>query len=136
MGDRSNIAVQDITGNRVYLYAHWTGEDILTIVKDVLERRERWTDESYLARMFFSAMTRGDEDSSTGFGISTCLPDYDYPIIVVSPSEQTVWLETVNADTRAMQQGTEKVSFETFINCVPSKPTFLMVATNMGMVFA
>ena len=135
MGDRSNIAIQDTNGNRVYLYAHWTGEDILTVVKDVLERRERWNDEPYLARMMFNAMTRGDEDASTGFGITTYLSDYDYPVIVVSPSEQKVWLETVNADTRAMQQGTEKVNFETFINCVPSQPTFLSVATNMGMVF-
>lgn len=135
MGDRSNIAIQDTNGNRVYLYAHWLGEDILTVVKDVLERRERWDDEPYLARMMFNAMTRGDEDDSTGFGISTYLSDYDYPVIVVSPKEERVWLETVNADTRAMQQGTEKVSFETFINCVPSQPTFLSVATNMGMVF-
>jgi hypothetical protein len=135
MGDRSNIAIQDMNGNRVYLYAHWLGEDILTVAKDVLERRERWDDEPYLARMMFNAMTKGDEDASTGFGITTYLSDYDYPVLVVNPSEQTVWLETVDSTTRAMQQGTEKVSFETFINCVPSQPTFLNVAINMGMVF-
>lgn len=93
MGDRSNIVVQQYDKSRVWLYGHWMGDESIRIVRTVLERHERWGDESYLARMLFNEMTKEDPMGSTGFGISTSMQDNEHPIIVLEPRTQTVWVE-------------------------------------------
>ena len=66
MGDRGLIAIEG-----VYLYTHWEGSDLPSILKHALERKERWNDAPYLTRIIFCEMVKGDERAATGFGISS-----------------------------------------------------------------
>jgi hypothetical protein len=79
MGDRASIELvyprEGSKGERsIWLYTHWGATDLPTTLFDVLDKRERWDDESYLARMIASAIfdNAGIHDS-TGAGIS---PEY------------------------------------------------------------
>ena len=81
MGDRNNIKITYSTGDSVYLYGHWIGNEIHDIVRDAMENSGRVTDESYFARVLFSKMivsggTR-DIDSETGYGIAPYVVDHD-----------------------------------------------------------
>lgn len=97
MGDRRNVElVYNSLGNnpqpRIYLYTHWDGYDLPTIVADALnspEGRGRWNDESYLARIIFSHMTK-DADPETGYGIAPYVMDENHPHIVVDLAANTV----------------------------------------------
>ena len=100
MGDRANIVVvpnwSSVSSKRedrkpVYLYTHWGGESLPDIVAQTLSRKERWNDASYLTRMFFCRMVRGEESESTGFGISAELGDNEHTLIVIDVSEQRVF---------------------------------------------
>jgi hypothetical protein len=94
MGDRSNIVIQQRDGGRVFLYGHWQGAQALAVVAEVIRRGERLDDESYLARIVFATMTRGDETGSTGFGISAgYAPDSNYPHVILDVPSQTAYLE-------------------------------------------
>ena len=44
---------------------------MLSDLKEVLSKRKRWGDASYLSRMIFSKMIRDDIDGETGYGIMT-----------------------------------------------------------------
>ena len=56
----------------VYLYTHDNANTLVSIVHEVLSRRERWDDVDYLTRMLFCAMIPYDKWSDdTGFGIGT-----------------------------------------------------------------
>lgn len=56
----------------VYLYTHDHADTLVSIVHEVLSRRERWDDPDYLSRMFFCAMIPYDMwNSDKGFGIGT-----------------------------------------------------------------
>jgi hypothetical protein len=74
MGDRSFIQVES---NRfttpVIFYGHWSGEDNLTAVKNVLARTNRIGDPSYLtAQLFYEfAIELGSYDGSLSFGIES-----------------------------------------------------------------
>lgn len=133
MGDRSNIVVKQYDGSSVYLYGHWMGEDSIGITKRVLERKQRWDDQAYLARMLFSEMVRNDLDSDTGYGISTTMCDNEYPIIVLDPSTQQVWLEEYQwGDGGSFKEITPKVTFEMFINSASVCDSFTDLALSMG----
>jgi hypothetical protein len=108
MGDRSNIVIASPiyatedggvsykkTGlfDRVYLYAHCLGQDIMKSAVHGL-RSGRNTDDSYLARVIFCHMVKGQEDEETSFGISATLTDNEYPIFVIVPSEKHVFFES------------------------------------------
>lgn len=89
MGDRANIVVRDRyvkdPGDReaVVLYSHWGGYEMPETLRKALARRQRWDDESYLARIIFDTMTEGDHGSETGYGISTRMPDNEYDLLVL-----------------------------------------------------
>ena len=55
----------------VVLYTHWGAHEMLSDLKAVLSRRQRWGDASYLSRMIFSKMIRNDIEGETGYGIMT-----------------------------------------------------------------
>ena len=55
----------------VVLYTHWGAHEMLSDLKEVLSKRKRWGDASYLSRMIFSKMIRDDIDGETGYGIMT-----------------------------------------------------------------
>lgn len=133
MGDRSNIVVKQPDGSSVWLYGHWMGEDSINIVHDVLSRKQRWADHAYLTRMLFEKMIANNLDSETGFGISTTMQDNEYPIIVLNPSLQTVWLEEYKWDgSKSFEVMTPVVTFEEFISASSVSDDFVNLAVNMG----
>jgi hypothetical protein len=73
MGNRSFIQVDSNGAESVLLYGHWSGEDNLTAVRNVLARTARIGDVSYLtAQLFYEfAVTLGEYDGNLSFGIST-----------------------------------------------------------------
>jgi len=67
----------------VVLYTHWGAKEMEDDLRDVLSRKKRWNDPSYLSRMIFSRMIRNDPDGETGYGIQTCnIGDAEAEIIV------------------------------------------------------
>jgi hypothetical protein len=97
MGDRGNIRI--ITGeaprkSEVFLYTHWSGSDLPTIVKKALstqEARKRWDDGYYLARILFCHLVPQDQwRGETGYGISSIIGDGEDQVITVDVNKQTV----------------------------------------------
>ena len=95
MGDRANVAIKQEHGEgMVYLYTHWGGEELPHDVRVALERgRDRWQDETYLARIIFDSMKGDDVNGATGFGIGTYRPDNEHPIIRIDCDLQRVAYE-------------------------------------------
>jgi hypothetical protein len=88
MGDRANIFVADDeyeSGSPVgvFLYAHLGSDALPLLLKAVLKRQQRWDDPSYLARIIFCEMVRGDEAGETGYGISARLGDNEHAVTAV-----------------------------------------------------
>lgn len=72
MGDRANIKIKQPEGQALYLYSHWGGSNLPQVLQDALTRgKERWNDETYLARIIFSQMVKDDILELTGYGLST-----------------------------------------------------------------
>lgn len=100
MGDRANVVVEFDYGPeapkpppRVYLYTHWRGSALPSILQRALARRMRWDDPSYLARIIFCEMVKGQEGEETGFGISPDITDNEHPLLVVNTRHRLVRLE-------------------------------------------
>lgn len=89
MGDRANVVIK-ADGGQVVLYTHWDGGSLPATVHKAMTRRQRWDDGSYLARIVFSEMIKGDIASETGFGISTIILDGDDQIIEIDANAQTI----------------------------------------------
>lgn len=89
MGDRGTIFIVD-TG--IFLCTHWTGSELPKILRDALKRgQSRWNDPAYLTRIIFCEMIRGDNEGTTGFGISNSQCDYGAELFVHC-AKQTVIL--------------------------------------------
>lgn len=74
MGNRAYIEVQsNLLTEPVIIYGHYSGEDNLTAVQNVLARTDRVGDPSYLAAQIFYefSVTLGKYDGGLGFGIYT-----------------------------------------------------------------
>lgn len=86
MGDRGNIEI-----NGVWLYTHWGGSELKATLKAALKNGVgRWNDTTYLTRIIFSEMVKGDESGTTGYGISTHMPDNEHDILHVETETQRV----------------------------------------------
>jgi hypothetical protein len=100
MGDRANVYVREPYQNEeqgVYLYTHWGGSELARTVQKALQRKLRWDDSQYLARIIFCTMISEGGDSlegEVGFGISTAIGDNSYSIIVIDTEHQTVSFTT------------------------------------------
>lgn len=92
MGDRGNIVIRESKGKEVFLYSHWGGNELPSVAQVVLRKQQRWTDESYLARLMFCAMVKGQEDGESGYGISCHRNDYEHFDIVLDVEQQKVFL--------------------------------------------
>lgn len=91
MGARANIVCKYSDNNKIYFYSHWGGESLFQTLQDALKRgKDRWNDESYLARIIFSEMIKNETLANTGYGISPYLMDNEYPLLEVDFSKQTV----------------------------------------------
>lgn len=81
MGTRAQVHIVD-TG--IYLYQHYDGYALPTIVRNALIRGlSRLNDDEYLTRIIFSEMIKSDIDGTTGYGIGNVQHgDIEYLITV------------------------------------------------------
>lgn len=74
MGNRSLIIIRssDFGTNEIRLYGHWSGEDNINAVRNVLAQTDRVGDPSYLIAQLFHefAVVLGGYGGGLGFGIS------------------------------------------------------------------
>lgn len=99
MGDRSNIRLTYSDGQHVCFYTHWGGSELKDTLKAALQRgRDRWDDESYLARIIFSEMIKEDVDGLTGYGIAPYLGEENNETLNVNLPKKTVALGDHNGD--------------------------------------
>lgn len=90
MGNRRNIQLTYKDRNKIYFYTHWGADELENVIKKVLRRKERWDDESYLARMIFSEMIKDKISEETGYGIAPYEIDSENPTIELDLGNQTV----------------------------------------------
>ena len=96
MGMRQNVAIKYSDGNKIYFYSHWDGESnrntspLADKVRTALNRKLRWDDESYLARIIFCEIVKEHIDEETGFGIQPYEVDPEFPTIEIDMAKQTV----------------------------------------------
>ncbi len=71
MGNRAYIQIDSIRlSSPIILYGHWSGEDNLTAVRNVLERTDRIGDVNYLSAQIFHEFAKlADYQGDLGFGI-------------------------------------------------------------------
>jgi hypothetical protein len=88
MGDRASIYITSEQFEKpIHLYGHWSGEDNIRAVEEVLTHTDRVGDPSYLtAQIFHKFAELGNYTGNLGFGISVA-SDIDYsddnpPVIV------------------------------------------------------
>jgi len=95
MGDRANIWIKkNENDSGVWLYTHWSGSELPSILQTALTNRWRWKDSPYLTRIIFCEMVKGQEREETGFGISSECTDGDDRILIVNVQEQTVTVDS------------------------------------------
>ena len=95
MGDRGNIVVMQSKNpsDAVWLYTHWGGSDLNTILANALLRgKDRLDDPSYLTRIIFCELIGDDIAGTTGFGISTRMDDNEYDVLLVNPFASVVYI--------------------------------------------
>lgn len=121
MGDRANVRMiyghsEADTEERasIYFYTHWRGTDLPLIVRNALQKRWRWDDESYLARIIFNTLTDGDEYSETGFGIAPYICDNEHPIVEVDVPNQIV--RFTGGSNYSSKRVDHQWSFENYVN--------------------
>jgi len=83
--------ISDPQRGAVVLYTHWRGDQISQIAKDVLAKRDRWNDASYLARIMLDEMT-GRAKETTGFGITSWpnVGDNEHELVVLDCAAQRI----------------------------------------------
>ena len=91
MGDRGNIVVEMLPAD-VWLYTHWCGTELAATLHTALSKHWRWEDDSYLARIIFSEMVKGQESQETSYGIATSPPDNEHNILRVDCARKRVRL--------------------------------------------
>ncbi len=91
MGMRRNIALDYGQDKKIYLYTHWGAEGLEEVLAVSLERgRGRWGDDSYLARVISTDVTKDAGDDITGYGLAPYLMDDEFPTLEVSLRKRTV----------------------------------------------
>jgi hypothetical protein len=96
MGDRGNIImeydrVQGEAPTRVFLYTHWSGYRLPSILQTgLIQGRGRWSDDAYLARILFCTMVGENWSDTTGYGIAPWVPDNEYDFLLVQVCQQKV----------------------------------------------
>lgn len=112
MGSRGQVYMRD-TG--VYLYTHWSADELVEKVRAALSKRWRWDDPEYLTRIVFCQMVRAVEDLETGYGIGTHLHDDIWRLVELDCSEERVRVFDVGLDDKERKCVLER-SFEDFVN--------------------
>lgn len=107
MGCRGQVRIQD---ENVYLYTHWGADQLETDVRKALQKRWRWNDPEYLARIVFEEMIGTQRGTETGYGIGHTRHGDIEVLITLNCARQEI--EIMDLDTNAIQT----MSFETFVN--------------------
>lgn len=113
---RQNIKMNYSEGSPIYIYSHWGGNEpmekseLALQLAEALRRKERWDDESYLARIIMAEVLREHLDDETGFGLSPYEIDPEFPTITVDLTKNTV----------AFGKG-EAMTFDEFIKAMPTE---------------
>lgn len=102
MGSRAQVKIQD-TG--VYLYTHWDANTLVDTVYRAIARQERWGDPSYLARIIFCEMVKGDIAGAVGYAIDTAENGDNELLIVVSCHKRTVEVIEYDAVYSEIEEG-------------------------------
>lgn len=90
MGCRGNIVVK-YNDERVCLYSHWKGDELINILKTSLERgKSRLDDFQYITRIIFCDMINGHESELTGYGITQNIWDSNGYDIHVDINKQII----------------------------------------------
>lgn len=130
MGDRGNIVFKMEPAD-VWLYTHWCGTELAATLHTALSKRWRWRDDSYLARIVFCEMIKGQEDAETSYGIATSPPDNEHNILRVDCEKQEVSLYVYNMSDKAgevfIREPRQTWTFDAY---VASKPELLTEALN------
>jgi hypothetical protein len=110
MGNRAFIQVtSESFPTPLHLYGHWSGEDNLEAVKNVLTRTDRIGDPTYLAAQLFHefAVALGGYDGNLSFGIG------------VGEIDESDW---VNAPTVYVNADTGEVTVDGEEIVIPKQP--------------
>ena len=100
MGDRIVYTIKQSDGYAINLYSHWGGTERYYALAHALEKaRNRWTDETYAARIIVSNLIGPDWDEETGFGLwagngNAAIIAGDHPDIIIDLTDNTVRDET------------------------------------------
>ena len=99
MGDRANFVFEQENGDRIFLYGHHAGWEMMDRLANAIKAAQpRWHDESYATRIAISSLVGNAWDQEMGWGISTYLTDNEHSIPVVNWSNETVTLYDSNLD--------------------------------------
>jgi hypothetical protein len=113
MGDRGEVVlVESDSYTPIRLYTHWGASSLPYVVADALRRGTgRWNDPSYLNRIIFSEMIKGDVLGETGYGISNIGAGDAWLHVIVNHEEQTVHVDSTG----------EVYSFADYIRVYPEE---------------
>lgn len=93
MGSPGNIEIRYLTSTAekpyeaVCFYTHWLVASLPEIVQRAIRRDVRWHDPTYLARIVFCELVKGNENGETGFGIAPYAENGGIAIVIDMPSQ-------------------------------------------------
>ena len=92
MGARVIFNIKQKEGEFICLYSHWGEETALQdTARAIAKARQRWTDETYSARIIVSQIIGNEWDSETGFGLwVSSTPCIDEEFVIIDLLGQTV----------------------------------------------
>jgi len=96
MGDRANVYVHEGDEPGVYLYTHWNGTELPSIVKKSVESirgQRRLDDAPYLTRIIFEDMVSKSLGEETGYGIAAYALDGEDRIVDIDTRSGLVTLK-------------------------------------------
>jgi hypothetical protein len=119
VGDRGNIFFVDAHGKQlggVYMYSHWGGSTLWSVVRSALERgRGRWGDPQYLARIIFCELVRDSLLDETGYGLSTSIGDNEHAIVRIDDDDERVSFHKPGKERNPSDRGVASWSYSDYL---------------------
>ena len=115
MGARAQVEVQQ-KPHSVFLYTHWGADEILQdVIKGIIKGKLRWNDPTYLTRILFDSMKKGD-DSTKSFGIGTFQAGDIEKLVIVDTENQEVKYYAINGNIDQDRLLISEHKFEEFVD--------------------
>src|SRR4051812_47180191 len=97
MGDRANIVIHDGSDPELWIYTHWHGSELASLLAHALDTPQaqaRIGDGAYLSRIVFCQIMKqvDDLDGETGWGLSTTMQDNEHDLIHLDVQTGEVWI--------------------------------------------